>query len=64
MTDLVMANKAARAMDERDANILAAMRRKAKTVADDFDVETEKVWAIALGSFDKQTLMYLLGENT
>ena len=37
MTD-VATNEAARVQDERDINILAAVKRKIKTVADDFDV--------------------------
>jgi len=64
MTDLSTMNRAARAMDERDTNILRDVRAKLKTVADNYDVEAEKVWAIAFGSMDRQTIMYLLGENT
>lgn len=49
-------------MDERDANILTSVKRKIKTVADDFDVEPEKVLAVLLTSLDNQTLRYAVEE--
>lgn len=57
MTDLSF-NEAARVMDERDINILQSVKRKIKTVADDFDVDTSVVLAVILTSLDNQTLRY------
>lgn len=59
---LATMNQAERAMDERDANILTSVKRKIKTVADDFDVEPEKVLAVLLTSLDNQTLRYAVEE--
>lgn len=61
MTD-VATNEAARVQDERDINILAAVKRKIKTVADDFDVDTSVVLALILTSLDNQTLRYAVEE--
>lgn len=49
-------------MDERDINILRDIKRKIKTVADDYDVEPEKVLALVLTSLDNQTLRYAVEE--
>ena len=62
MSDLATANEALRAMDERDINMLAAIRRKLKIVADDFDVDTSVVLALLLTSLDNQTLRYAVEE--
>lgn len=61
MTDLAV-NEAIKAMDERDLNMLAAIKRKLKVVADDFDVDTSVVLALLLTSLDNQTLRYAVGE--
>jgi hypothetical protein len=49
-------------MDERDINMLAAIKRKLKVVADDFDVDTSVVLALLLTSLDNQTLRYAVEE--
>lgn len=64
MTDLSTMNRAARAMDERDANLVRDHKAKIKTLADNYDLLPEQVMAIVLGAMDKQTILYLLGENT
>lgn len=62
MTDVATANEAMHAMDERDINMLAAIKRKLKIVADDFDVDTSVVLALLLTSLDNQTLRYAVEE--
>lgn len=62
MTDVATMNEAACVMDERDINILRDIKRKIKTVADDYDVEPEKVLALVLTSLDNQTLRYAVEE--
>jgi len=62
MTNATISNEAARVQDERDINILRDIKRKIKTVADDYDVEPEKVLALVLTSLDNQTLRYAVEE--
>ena len=62
MSDVATVNEALRAMDERDINMLAAIKRKLKIVADDFDVDTSVVLALLLTSLDNQTLRYAVEE--
>jgi len=62
MSDVATASEALRAMDERDINMLAAIKRKLKVVADDFDVDTSVVLALLLTSLDNQTLRYAVEE--
>ncbi len=62
MSNVATMNEAACAMDERDINILRDIKRKIKTVADDYDVEPEKVLALVLTSLDNQTLRYAVEE--
>jgi len=62
MSNVATVNEALRAMDERDINMLAAIKRKLKVVADDFDVDTSVVLALLLTSLDNQTLRYAVEE--
>ena len=62
MRNVATVSEALRAMDERDINMLAAIKRKLKVVADDFDVDTSVVLALLLTSLDNQTLRYAVEE--
>jgi hypothetical protein len=62
MSNVATVSEALRAMDERDINMLAAIKRKLKVVADDFDVDTSVVLALLLTSLDNQTLRYAVEE--
>ncbi len=62
MSNVATVNEAVCAMDERDINMLAAIKRKLKVVADDFDVDTSVVLALLLTSLDNQTLRYAVEE--
>jgi hypothetical protein len=62
VSNVATVSEALRAMDERDINMLAAIKRKLKVVADDFDVDTSVVLALLLTSLDNQTLRYAVEE--
>ena len=62
MSNVATVSEALRATDERDINMLAAIKRKLKVVADDFDVDTSVVLALLLTSLDNQTLRYAVEE--